>query len=252
MKLCPKCNREYPDDGLRYCLDDGAALVGKATSLSSDAQPTLHLQPQTTPRPKANTTASNFEPKPAARRQLWPMIVGFSALALAVLLIAGWWLRARADSELLYQTRYDHTIKVRLLLFFGADANAKDETQSTPLMGAAWRSQTDAVKVLLDHGANLNARNQDGSTPLILAAKAGNTGIVKLLLERNPDLNARDNDGWTCLMWAAWNGQTETVRLLLTTGVRVKTKNNLGETAEFLANKKLKPDIVKMLSTATE
>jgi len=149
-----------------------------------------------------------------------------------------------------YQTRHDHTVKMRLLLLLGADANAKDETESTPLMGAAWRGQTDAVKMLLEHGANLNARNKSGETPLILAAKEGHTEIIRLLLDRNPDVNAKDNDGWTCLMWAAWNGYTETVKMLLNTGVRVSARNNAGETAEFLAAKKLHSDIAALLRAA--
>lgn len=251
MKHCPKCNRDYPDDGLRFCLDDGVLLVTKTPSRSSDVQPTLRMPPpQTAPRPKPATTVPSFDPKPATRRQLWPMVIGFSALALAVLLIAGWWVSTHSDSELLYQTRHDNTVKMRLLLLLGANPNAKDETESTPLMGAAWRGQTDAVKMLLEHGANLNARNKSGETPLILAAKEGHTEIIRLLLDRNPDVNAKDNDGWTCLMWAAWNGYTETVKILLNTGVRISARNNAGETAEFLAAKKLHSDIATLLRAA--
>ncbi|MEK6334233.1 MAG: ankyrin repeat domain-containing protein [Acidobacteriota bacterium] len=249
MKVCPKCKREYSDDNLRFCLDDGVLLETR-TAVASDVQPTLRIQPQTVPRPKPPTTVPSVEPKPAVRRQLWPMVIGFSALALAVLLIGGWWISTHSDSELLYQTRNDHTVKMRLLLMLGANVNAKDETDSTPLMGAAWRGQSDAAKMLLEHSANLNARNKSGETPLILAAKEGRSEIVRLLLDRNPDLNAKDNDGWTCLMWAAWNGHTDTVKLLLNTGVRVTAKNNLGETAEFLATKKLHYDIATLLRAA--
>src|SRR4051794_16922398 len=33
MKRCPECGRDYDDDSLRYCLDDGASLLfGPATS----------------------------------------------------------------------------------------------------------------------------------------------------------------------------------------------------------------------------
>lgn len=32
MKVCPKCKRDYLDDGLRYCLDDGVLLVTKTPS----------------------------------------------------------------------------------------------------------------------------------------------------------------------------------------------------------------------------
>src|SRR6476659_5823353 len=32
MKRCPECRRDYYDDSLLYCLDDGAALVEGPTS----------------------------------------------------------------------------------------------------------------------------------------------------------------------------------------------------------------------------
>lgn len=37
MKRCPECRRDYYDDTLLYCLDDGNALLeGPATASSSD------------------------------------------------------------------------------------------------------------------------------------------------------------------------------------------------------------------------
>jgi hypothetical protein len=42
MKQCPECKREYDDDSLRFCLDDGTALVRPDASPKS-ADPTVVL-----------------------------------------------------------------------------------------------------------------------------------------------------------------------------------------------------------------
>ena len=249
MKHCPQCNRTYADESQRYCLDDGTVLVAQTRSPNYDAQPTLLLpQQRTAPRQKPAPTVPSFDREPVKRRQLWPMAVGLLSLGLAILLVGGWWFSARAGDELLYQTRYDHTVRMRLLLLVGANVNVRDGSESTPLMGAAWRGQTDAVKILLANGADANARNKLNETPLILAAKEGNTDIVRLLLDKNPDLNAKDSDGWTCLMWASWGGHADTVKLLLSTGIRVGAQNNRGETAQTLATKKSHYDIAGLLA----
>jgi TolB-like protein/tetratricopeptide (TPR) repeat protein len=39
MKRCPECRRDYYDDSLSYCLDDGAALLEGPTSLSGSDEP---------------------------------------------------------------------------------------------------------------------------------------------------------------------------------------------------------------------
>lgn len=249
MKHCPKCNRSYSDDSLRFCLDDGVPLTDEKRSAGPEAQPTLVLPHQTVPgRKPVPTTVPSFKNEPATRRHLWPMLIGLSALGLAILLILGWWFSARSGDELLYQTKYNHTVRMRVLLLLGADVNARDAKGSTPLLGSSWRGQTDAVKVLLAHGPDINVRNDAGETALILAAKEGHTDIVRLLLDKSPDLNAKDNNGWTCLMWAAWGGYLDTVKLLLNTGIRVGSKNNLGETAESLANKKSHYDVATLLA----
>ena len=44
MKRCPECRRDYYDDTLLYCLDDGNALLeGPATASSGDEPATAIL-----------------------------------------------------------------------------------------------------------------------------------------------------------------------------------------------------------------
>ncbi|MEO6391333.1 MAG: nuclear transport factor 2 family protein [Pyrinomonadaceae bacterium] len=48
MKRCPVCNNQYSDESLRFCLQDGAALVagnpstGTGSAVEPDSMPTLH------------------------------------------------------------------------------------------------------------------------------------------------------------------------------------------------------------------
>lgn len=250
MKHCPKCNRTYADDNQRFCLDDGTLLIARSPTPNYGAPTVLMTQKPTVPHPQP--PVATFDRKPVKlRRQLWPMVVGLAALLLSILIVSGWWFSARAGDELLYQTKNDNPVRMRVLLFLGADVNARDAVGSTPLSGAAWRGQTDAVKILLSHGADANARNRSNETPLILAAKEGHTEILRLLLDKNPDVNARDSDGWTCLMWASWGGHADTVKLLLSTGIRAGSQNNRGETAQTLAYKQQHYDIASWIAKET-
>src|SRR5689334_649495 len=47
MKRCPECRRDYADDTLLYCLEDGVALVqGSVASPDEPATAILHDMPQ--------------------------------------------------------------------------------------------------------------------------------------------------------------------------------------------------------------
>lgn len=66
MKRCPECRRDYYDDSLRYCLDDGSALLeGPASGdaptafISGDAEPaTRHFQTSLRSSPRKNRMLS--------------------------------------------------------------------------------------------------------------------------------------------------------------------------------------------------
>jgi len=54
MKRCPECRRDYYDDSLLYCLDDGSALLEGPASVDEPATAILH---ETTPPGEAQTRA---------------------------------------------------------------------------------------------------------------------------------------------------------------------------------------------------
>lgn len=60
------------------------------------------------------------------------------------------------------------------LLTAGADINAVDNCQRTALHWAAMVSNIKALKALIEHGANKDAQDEKEQTPLFLAAREGN------------------------------------------------------------------------------
>jgi ankyrin repeat protein len=53
--------------------------------------------------------------------------------------------------------------------------------------------------LLLEYGADVNARNDTGSTPLHYAASSGCLSLVKLLLKYGGDPRIKNNEGKTPL-----------------------------------------------------
>jgi ankyrin repeat protein len=76
------------------------------------------------------------------------------------------------------------------------------ENPRTPLhaAGGAWRYSNaildpEIVKMLLDHGANVNAIDQHQRTPLHYAAMAGNEDIIRMFLKAGARYDLKDKFG---------------------------------------------------------
>ena len=68
-----------------------------------------------------------------------------------------------------------------LLIFAGADVNAKNVESETPLMKAARRGSVECVQALLKRGADSTVRDNEGKSALALAREGGNDDVVSLL-----------------------------------------------------------------------
>jgi len=74
-----------------------------------------------------------------------------------------------------------------LLLDRGANVNAGDVYNRTPLYLAAWNGHTEVARILIDRGANVNAETEKKWTPLHVAKYAGRKRAARLLIERGAD-----------------------------------------------------------------
>ena len=133
-----------------------------------------------------------------------------------------------------------------LLLDAGANVNAKNRRDSTPLH---WAIHDEAkVRALLSRGATVNVKQVEGRTPLYQAASMGHAlPIVRLLLETGANPNIALANGRTPLMAAAGRGDVETMRLLVEAKAQVDARNGAGETALILAAGDGNPQAVRFL-----
>jgi ankyrin repeat protein len=160
---------------------------------------------------------------------------------------------------------------VRVLISHGADVNAEDEWDDTPLHEAMTgdRAEADMVRLLAAHGADVNAENDLGGTPLgraagfkdidvveaLLACGAkpdrvnrfdgtavlhwsvskGQLDIVEMFLKHDADVNVRDVDRQTPLHEAAWANDRAMAELLLAQGAEISARDKNGDTPAHVA-----------------
>ncbi|MCX6773470.1 MAG: ankyrin repeat domain-containing protein, partial [Candidatus Micrarchaeota archaeon] len=96
------------------------------------------------------------------------------------------------------------------------------------ILDASKYGKTKRVERLLKAGANIEAKDNDNWTPLMIAAMNGHTQTCALLLEHNASIDAKENDGRTALIIAANNGRTQTCALLIGKGADVNAKAEKG------------------------
>ena len=105
----------------------------------------------------------------------------------------------------------------------------KEERQTSDLLTAIDKGQSDVVQELLDSGIDPNidagpvGTSFAGAYPLHLAALKGNKEIVQILLDNGAkiDLRATNKDEATPLAWAAFLGQKDVVSLLIEAGAPI-------------------------------
>ena len=83
---------------------------------------------------------------------------------------------------------YDDAVEV--LIRDGADVNAVDECNETPIHCAAENGHVDVAKVLIQNGADVNAVDENNRTPLHFAAENGHVDVAKVLIQNGANVNA--------------------------------------------------------------
>ena len=129
-----------------------------------------------------------------------------------------------------------HIQVVKFLVRNGAEIDAKNQNDATPLYIAAQEGQLDVVKFLIEKGANVDEKQKDGFTPLHVAAEKRRLEVVKYLTENGANINAKTNDNKTPLYIAAKNGHSEVVDYLCR-GIKRKAENEASVPIENWSNK---------------
>ena len=161
--------------------------------------------------------------------------ISFITLALLFILMNS--MEAQAG-ELHDAAKADDLAKVKQLLEQGADVNARDIYQRTPLHSAACFGNTAVTALLIEKGADVHARDKSQRTPLHYAADCGNTAVAALLIEKGADVNARDNYQKTPLHLAARDGKTDIAKLFIEKGADVHARDNDNKDTPAMAAEK--------------
>ncbi len=164
-------------------------------------------------------------------------LAGFSVLAADP---------ALSGKALFEAIRDGDSAAVQELLKSGADPNARNKFDDTPLMAAALNADAEMLERLIKAGADVNAANKAGATALMRAATFEDK--VRLLVARGAEVKARSALGNTALILAARKpGNSGTVKFLLDCGAEVTAANVFGATALMAAAAAQDMDSVRLL-----
>ena len=82
-----------------------------------------------------------------------------------------------------FAARFQNIAGIRILLEHGAEVDARDVQQTTPLLAVAGGSgDVEAIRVLLEHGADVHAETLAGQSAIELASFWGGEDAIRTLL----------------------------------------------------------------------
>ena len=118
-------------------------------------------------------------------------IVSAFCLAFVLLMLVSCGGKSQRDKALIQACKLGNLEEVEILIFDGANVDARDGRGNSALKWACTGKHLEVVKYLLDHGADFNAPNRDGETPLMAASYVGVPDLTVLLINYGADIEKR-------------------------------------------------------------
>jgi ankyrin repeat protein len=149
------------------------------------------------------------------------------------------------DNKLFYAVKLQVSDAFRVAIDGGANANAQDEYNETPLIYAAQGESLAMVEELLARGAEMDHKGEQGWTPLRYAIDKRRTAIARHLIANGADIHGTDQRGKTHLYWAVFRQMDEIARLLIEKGADVNAVGSGGSSC--LKTAVVYPDNLEMV-----
>jgi uncharacterized protein len=138
----------------------------------------------------------------------------------------------RADNaKLLATSRSGDADGAAIAIRGGADLEARDGRQRTPLLLAATFDRPEVARLLVPLGADPDALDDRHDSPWLVTGVTGSVVMAKILLAADPDLTLRNRFGGISIIPAAERGHVDYVGLMTKTATNVNHVNQLGWTA---------------------
>ena len=139
---------------------------------------------------------------------------------------------ADGDTWLHYAVDLNCSKEVLLAVIdLGADVNATNKRNETPLMWASNKGNVDAMNVLINAGANKTIECADGNTWLHYAVNGNCSKEVLLaVIDLGADVNATNKRNETALMWASNKGNVDAMNVLINAGANKTIETAYGDT----------------------
>ncbi|MEO7267921.1 MAG: ankyrin repeat domain-containing protein [Knoellia sp.] len=138
---------------------------------------------------------------------------------------------ADPDAALLRAAELGDADAAALALRAGADLEARDAQERTPLLLAATFDHVEVAHLLVAMGASADALDARHDTPWLVTGVTGSVEMLEALLPAGPDLTIRNRYGGVSVIPASERGHVDYVRRVVRTGIDVDHVNDLGWTA---------------------
>lgn len=134
------------------------------------------------------------------------------------------------NTNLMIAAAKGYPSEIHRLIKLGADIDATDYENITPLIYAVANNRLTTVKSLLEYNPDTEVFTNGGESALHIAAKDNMPDIAEALIRADTDINLKDAYGATPLHYASAYGYTYLCDMLLYYGANIEARSDDGST----------------------